>query len=189
MRTNQKGSIPVPPPGLAACRLNRFDGHSLAGLFVEALKSAILRLGVDDVGVAGINLRFKAVSGLGHVPVAVHNSSVVDGAARTSQREVILSSAINSIKWLGIVHRNPVKLRNRQVLLVVPGLAVVPGLINPSVAAQYQVLGIRRVLPKSMVVDVLVLFAKALERSSAVFGPLHVGVHTVQSVGIASRRD
>ena len=66
---------------------------------------------------------------------------------------------------------------------------MVPGLINPSVAAQYQVLGIRRVLPKSMVVDVLVLLAKALERSSAVFGPLHVGVHAVQGVGIAARRD
>ncbi len=40
-----------------------------------------------------------------------------------------------------------------------------------------------------MVVDVLVLFAKALKRSSAVFGPLHVGVHAVQGVGIAARRD
>ena len=35
----------------------------------------------------------------------------------------------------------------------------------------------------------LVLLTKALKRRSAVFGPLHVGVHTVQGVGIAARRD
>ena len=184
VRTDQQRSVPIPPPGRTSNGLDGLDVDPFARLFVEALKAAVLGLSIHNVGIVRINLRFKSVARLGYVPIAVHNAAVVDGAARTPQREVVLGSAINAIKRECVVYRDAVKLGDGQVVLVVPARGVVPGLVHAAVAAHEEVLGIARVLPKGMVVDVLVFLAKALERSSAVFGPLRVRVHAVHHVGV-----
>ena len=61
---------------------------------------------------------------------------------------------------------------------------MVPGFVHSTIAAHDEVLGVAGILPKRVVVDVLVFFAKALKGGSAVLRPLGVGVHAVHRIGV-----
>ena len=85
VRTDEKGGIPVPAPCFAVNRFDGLDVDAFAGFFVKSLESAVLCLGVHNVGVGGVHLRFKTVARLGHVPIAVDDAAVVDGLAWASE--------------------------------------------------------------------------------------------------------
>ncbi len=189
MGADEQRRIPVPAVGLFAGAFDGLDGHPFAALAVVTLQPAVLRLGVDDVGVDGVHLGFKSVACLGDVPIAVDDAAVVDGSARAAQGEIVLRAAVHVVERRGIVHGYTVKLRNGQIGLEVPAAGVVPSFVEAPVTAEYQVLGVGGVDPSDVVVHVLAALAQAFEGLAAVFGPLGIGVHRVDHIDIVRARE
>ena len=187
MRADQQGRIPVPAVGLHARSRYRLDGHFFAADPVETRQPPVLGLRVNDVGVAGVDLRLKTIAFLRYKPVRVHNAPVVDRARRPAQGEIVLGSAVYIIEGGGVVYGHAVELRDGQVGLVVPRSGIVPGLVQTAVASHQEVRRVFGIHPKRMVVHVFPRFAYRTERLSAVPGHLSIGVHRIYRVHVVGR--
>ena len=104
VRADDDGRVPVPAQRRAR-RLPRLrlDVELLAGLAVEAHQAAVLRLGVDDVGVFGVDLRLEAVAALGDEPVGVADAVAVDRPRGAAEADVVLGAAVTRCRRAGVV--------------------------------------------------------------------------------------
>ena len=103
--------------------------------------------------------------------------------------EVVLGAAVDVVEGLGVVDRDLVELGGRQVAVETPGGAAVPGLVETAVTAGEQVIGVVRVDPQGVVVNVFVGLGHVVEGLAAVLGDLHPGVHRVDGVGVVGIDD
>ena len=158
--------VPVPAQGRVARPGLRLDVDLLARLPVEPHEGAVLRLGVDDVGVARLDRGEEAVAPLRDEPVLVPDAVDVVGPRRPAEGGVVLRAAVDVVEGLRVVDRDPVELRHREVRLELPRRAAVPRLVDAAVVAVQEVVGVLRVDPEGVVVDVLGLLARLAATSS-----------------------
>ncbi len=184
MRADDQRRVPVPLHRRLAGGLARLDVDRLAALLVVAHQAAVLPHGVDDVRVARLGQGLVAVAADGHVPVLVGDAGARGGARRTALRVVVLGAAVDVVEGLGVVDRHAVVLPQRHVGLELPGRAGVPGLVDAAVAADQQVVGVGRVDPQRVVVDVAVLALHPAPALAAVAGDLQEGVEHVDLVDV-----
>ena len=82
-----------PPSGWAG-----LDELALARHGVEAEKTPVLGLGVDDRGILGTDLQVEAIAARRSVPVLVGDAVGVARSARAAHRAVVLRSPIHVVE-------------------------------------------------------------------------------------------
>src|ERR1019366_10585496 len=87
----------------------------LPRLHVVANDSAILRLGVHDIGVGWIDCGIKTVSANRYVPVTAGNSLFVTRLARAGPAVVVLKSAVHVVERQPVIEIYCVVLRDRKI--------------------------------------------------------------------------
>ena len=184
MRAQDQRRVPVVAQRLLARADHRPDGDRLAAAAVVAAQIAVLGLRVDDVGVLGIDPGLEAVAADGDVPVVVGDAVGAGGARRTAEGEVVLGAAVDVVERLVVVDGDLVELGDRQVGEELPGGAAVTGLVQAAVTADQQAVGVVRVDPHGVVVDVLGDHRHAAEALAAVLGDVQPGVQGVDPVGV-----
>src|ERR1700745_4248835 len=75
----------------------RLDGTFLTGAHVAAREEAILRFGIDDVGVDVVNGGVETVATVNQGPVFVDDAVAGKGGARTAPTAVVLQAAADVI--------------------------------------------------------------------------------------------
>ena len=163
---DEERRVPVPAQGRVVRPRLRLDVDLLARLPVEPHEGAVLRLGVDDVGVPRLDGGEEAVAPLRDEPVLVQDAVDVVGPRRAAEGGVVLRAAVDVVEGLRVVDRHPVELRHREVRLELPRRAAVPRLVDAAVVAVQEVVGVLRVDPEGVVVDVLGLLARLAATSS-----------------------
>ena len=142
----------------------------------------MLRLGIDDVLVGGINHGLETIAFQGDEPVGIDDAVGGARARRPADRVVVLSPAVDVVKRRGIVQPDLVELRQRQIAEPLPGAAAVKTLIDAAIATGQQVVGVVGINPQHVIVDVLVLLANPTHGLAAVVADLHPGVHRVEAI-------
>ena len=96
----------VPVPAIAAARrVPPAAGSSCARSVtpIDADDVAVLRLGVDDARIVGIDLRLEAVAALNLEPVVVADARAAAHRARAAPRVVVLQAAADVVRRLHVV--------------------------------------------------------------------------------------
>jgi hypothetical protein len=182
VRAEHQRAVPVPPRRRLALAGHRLNLHPLAGLAVVPADHAVLQHPVYGVRVGRIDLAVEPVAALDHEPVLVHDPVLRPRPRRAAEREVVLRTAVDVVERPALVARHVVKLGDGQVRFVSPVRGPVEALVDPAVAPDEVVLGILRVDPDLVIVDVLPLLAQRAERPPAVVGHPDEDVHHVQPV-------
>ena len=153
VRRDEQRRAPVPTQVLGSELRLRLDSLSLAGPYIVPDDAAILRLGIHDIRVGGIYRRVEAVAADGEVPVAVGYSLRVSRAARACEAVVVLKATVHVI---GVPHveTDCVVLRDGQVADEVHRFTAVVRDVHTAVVADDEVVGVRRVDPHRVIVDV-----------------------------------
>ena len=150
---------------------------------VHAEQVAALRLGDHHVRVGRVHHREEAVARAHVVPVARANPLVRPGVRRRAPRTVVLQAAAHVIRVLH-VHADLVELGDRQVAELVPVVGAVPAHRHAAVAAQDQVVRVRRVDPQRVVVQVHAGRRVGSEVAPSVGRPVHAGTAQVHALGV-----
>ena len=135
-------------------------------------------------GIDRIDDAAEAIAAGRDEPVGVADAVVRARAAWSTDREVVLRAAEDSIKRLRLVRRDAVVLRDRQVRREAPRASAIERLVHAAVAADDEMVGGVRVDPNRMVVDVLQILAHSAKGAPAVVGDLEHDVDGVHSVDI-----
>ena len=154
---------------------------ALAGPQVPSHHSARLRFAPDDVGIGGILRRIEAVTARDGEPVGVGHRALLAGA-RPAPGSVVLSAGAHVVRHREVV-AHVVELRDGQVGRVVEVPAAVPGLGHTAVVADEPVIGVARVDPDGVIVDVHVAGSRA-RRLAAVVREQERGGREVHAIGI-----
>ncbi len=162
----------------------RRDGDALAGGQIEPYESGVLRLGVHDVGIGGIDPRVEPVAAPREEPVAVVGAAGGARARGSAHGAIVLRTAEHPVERLNAVDLQPVELGQWQVLEPVVGLAAVERLVEPPVAADEQVVGVVRIDPEGVVVYVLVTPAQPAPVPPPVVAHRDADVHHVDAVDV-----
>ena len=184
MLADEQWGVPVPPVGLFAFLFDGFDRQILPAAAIKAHQSTVLALGINDIGIGGIYLRLEAIAGGGDVPVGIDDAIGRGVAAGSAQAQIVLCAAVHVVEGIIVVCRHLVELGHRQIGLEIPGFGVIKSLIDAPVAADQEVVGIVRIDPYAMVVDVLVEFAQVADRLAPVAAHFIVYVGNVNPVDI-----
>ena len=150
---------------------------------VHAEQVAALRLGDHHVRVGRVHHREEAVTRAHVVPVARTNPLVRPRVRRRAPRTVVLQAAAYVIRVLH-VHADLVELGDRQVAELVPVVGAVPAHRHAAVAAQDQVVRVRRIDPQRMMVQVHAGRRVGSEVAPAVGRPVHAGTAQVHALGV-----
>ena len=172
--------------GLAVVR-SRPDPHGPSGALVQSFEIAVLRLHVDDPRVFSIHPGLETVAAARSNPVAGADAHAVHSAGRPLHRTVVLRAAVNVVEGRGIVERDPVKLRGRQIREVTPRVTTVEGLVETAVVSHQEIVGVTRIKGHSVVVNVHVP-AKPTESLAAVFSNVHPHVHRIDMIEVVRVR-
>ena len=184
MRGNDERRVPVPARRRPALLFLRLNADAFAGALVVAHEDAVLQLGVDRVGILGIDPRDETVAALGDEPVLVQDAVLRSGARRSAERIVVLQPAVDVVERHRVVHVHVVVLRERQVLEEHPGRRAIERTVEPAVVADHHVVRIRRIDPDDVVVDVHVSLSQRVHRLAAVVGHLKDHVGNVDAVDV-----
>ena len=149
--------IPVEALSRIARGRLRLDVDDLAGAAINTHQVSFLPFRIHDVGIARFYGRLMAVCKQGDEPVGVANTMQIVGARRSPLRGVVLSPAIDLVERLAVVSGNLIELGDGQVINEAPALLVVVALIQPTVRANHEIVGIIRTERNRMIVDMLVL--------------------------------
>ena len=95
---------------------------------------------------------------------------------------VVLGASVNVVERSVVVQGDLVELRDRQVLGEAVVHSAVPRLVEPAVAADDQMVGILRVDPERVVIDVLPALAQGVKGLAAIFGDVQQGVHGINAI-------
>src|SRR5947207_307074 len=107
---------------------------------------AVLRFGIDDRVVRGIDSRLKAIAGLYFVPVGVCDPDAVARRARTAPRAIVLNTAVDEIR-LPHVDVDGIELADRNLIHEIPRLAGVVGHVDAAIVPVEYVPGVLRINP------------------------------------------
>ena len=176
--------VPVPTVLRLACAGFGLYAGDLAACLVVAHQYAVLRLGINDVGVFGVNGRFETIAAVGHKPIGIDDAMAAARAGRPAEAEVVLCAAVDIVERLRIVHGHFVKLGHRQVGFEIPGFGSVECFVNAAVAAHQVVVRVFGVYPHGVVVHMFKLLAEHLESLAAVVTHLQPYVHGEYHIGI-----
>ena len=149
---------------------------------------AVLPLAVNDIGVFRINPGLEAIAADGDEPLFTGYARATEGAGGASLRVVVLRAAVDVVKRLRVVESHFVELRHGKILLVVPVASPVVGLVNTSIGADEKMIGVIRVDPQRMVINMLVSDRHAIEIRPAILRQHDEriqGVHAIDVIGIA----
>src|SRR5262249_39282698 len=105
---------------------------------------ALLRFGVYDLGLFGIEYAGKTVPATDIDPVGVQNPLACPGATGPHPVEVVLQPAADAIRRTQ-VEVDPVKLSRGHAVEILPGLAAVVALVGTAIGAEQKPLGMVRV--------------------------------------------
>ena len=184
MLARNKRSIPIPSIRrlfVSALWLNR---GLLTRLLVESNQPSVLCLCINDVRIVWICSAFKTIATIGHKPIAVNDSTRVDGLRRSTQAIVVLSSAVNVVERPIVIDGYTVKLDRRNICLPIPAAHPIPSFIQTAVRTNVHVVRVRRINPQTVVVHMLESLRNAVERFTPVRAHLRVGIHAVHGVFI-----
>ncbi len=182
MWTDNERRVPVPAQRIFTSAWLRLNADTLARAFVETHQTAVLKFGVDDVWIFGIHLRSKTITAVGHEPVGVDDPRSTTRTRWTTKAEVVLRAAINVVERFVVVGGDVVKLSHRKILFEVPRGAAIPTLVNPTIAANQIVIGVLRIDPDVMIVDVLVSLAETTNSATAVVRDHRKHIHDVDAI-------
>ena len=146
-------------------------------LQVAAREVAVLRFGVDDVRVGGVDAGVEAVAALHGDPVLVADAGGLQAGAGAAPGVVVLQAAADAVGLLEIVG-DFVELAERDVVQVAPVAAAIPGHPDAAVVAVEDVVGIRRVDPDGVDIAVDIAEAGLHEGAAAILG--HVDVDAAE---------
>src|ERR1039457_719022 len=183
MRADDERSVPVPAQGRVALGLLRLDGNALAGAPVEAHHGAVLHVGVDGVGVLGVDARVESIAAVGDEAIGVSERRVLrPGVA--ADAVVVLRAAIHLVERPILGNRDVIELSSGKVGLKHPGGGAVVAFIKAAIAAHQVVVVVLRVHPDVVVIHVFVAGAQRSLRATAVVRHHDVDAHDVDPVGI-----
>ncbi len=111
MRADQYGGIPIPAESRFTLTRLRLDIQHLPILAIETDKTAVLRFGINDVRVFGIDLREKSITDRCYEPIGIANSADIHGSGWTAEAQIVLRSAIDVINRKAVIDSHAVKLR------------------------------------------------------------------------------
>ncbi len=188
MRADEDGRVPVEAFwGIAGLGL-RLDVDDSAGGPVGADEVALLPLGVDDVGIAGLHRRLVAIGEEGDEPVGVGDAVDAVGPDRAALGVVVLGASVDVVEGLGVVESEFVELSDRQVCDVAPAPGEIEALVETAVGAHEQPVGVIGTENEGVVVRVLGLLLEPPEVLAAVIGDLDPEVHEIDPVkGVRAR--
>src|SRR5260370_26127195 len=112
----------------------RLDGHALAGSPVEANDTAVLHGGVDRVRILRIGAAVESIAALRDEAIGIRYAACVLSARRAAKAVVVLRTAVDGVERLRVIHGNVIELRDRQIGLENPVLALVETLVHDAVA-------------------------------------------------------
>ena len=134
MRAHQNRRVPIE----ALCFFTKFrlglNIHLFSCGTIVAGQIPLLPLAVNDIGVARFCSWLVTVTTKHNKPVAVSDTVFIVCARRSALCIVVLRSAINIVKWFGIIHCNFVKLRYWKIGDKFPCFGVVKGFIQTAIA-------------------------------------------------------
>jgi hypothetical protein len=135
-------SRPVEPVrGCTSFRV-RLDGLAVSGRAGEPNDVAALRFRVDRAGVGRVNLRVHPVAEIDLEPILVGDANVVARGTRAAPGVGILQAAADRIRALH-VHADPVELRERNVVDLVPCDAGVERVVQAAIVPEHEMLRVR----------------------------------------------
>ncbi len=143
--------IPVEAVGRLAGPRQRLDGLLLARREPPARDLAALVLGVDQVGVLGIDEGVKAVAGADVDPIAVLDAA--DRRRRSGPGAVVLQAAVDAVRPPHVV-ADVVELRHRQGPEEAPLPAFAVRHVDAAVGAEQHLVRVLRVDPERVMVAV-----------------------------------
>ena len=184
VRADDQRRVPVPAQRRLALGVDGLDADAAAGLAVVAHHSPALRFRVHGVGIGRIDARNKSIAAGGDVPVRVHDAVHIARSRRAAPAEVILRAAVDVIKRRGVIDVDIVELKRRQVRFELPELAAVVGFVDAAVAADEDVIGVARIHPDGVRIDVLVAVAQHSNGASAIVGHAEIRIRGVEFFGI-----
>ncbi len=161
-----------------------FDVDNLTASAIVSDQPAILPFAVDDVGIFGVDSRFKPIAAHRDKPMFVGNADAIDGADRPAQCAVVLRAAVDEVEGFGVVYCCFVKLCEREILHELPVVGAVKGDVHAAVTADDHVARVVGVDPQCVVVDVPIAHGDGVEGGAAVFGDMHVGVQRVDTIDV-----
>ena len=102
------------------------------------------------------------------IPIRIEYSPAASRSCRPAERIVVLRASVDVVKREIVIHYNIVKLGDRQIRFEIPIGTSIKAFINATVAAYKYVIGVVRVDPNSMVIDMLETLAEASLSSAGV---------------------
>src|SRR4051812_10201251 len=140
----------------------------LAGLQIDDVGAAALRVRVDQPRIARIDGGLEAVTIRDVHHVHVRDPDLGVRPARYAPRPVVLRAAINPVR-IAPVDGDVVELTDGQVVDEVPVARAVVGEVQTAVVAEHHVVGMPRIDPESMMIDMDPLVRRiAAERLAAI---------------------
>ena len=127
-----------------------------------------MRLRIHDVGIARLGRRLVAITAECHEPIVIANTLPIVRARRAALRVVILRPAIDVVERLGIIDRDLVELRDRQIADEAPCFGVIIAFIQPAIGPEHDVVGIIRAERYRVVIDVLQIVVEIAPRLPAI---------------------
>src|ERR1051325_8762546 len=168
VRAEDERRIPVPARRIFVAAGLWLNADALARAFVEANDHAVLQRRINGIRIFRIDLRTETIAAIGDEPVGIDDARRAASARWTTKAEVVLRAAVDVVERLRVVGGDVVKLRHRKVLFEVPVLAAIVTLVNAAVATDEVMIGVRRLDPDVVIVDVLVLLPKTAQRAAAI---------------------
>src|SRR5437868_11229192 len=135
MRTYDKGRIPIPTQWRLTFTFLRLDDELLASALVITHQRTILGFCINYVRIFRINLRAKAITAGGHIPIRIHDSIDILCARRSTPGKIVLGSTAHVVEGEGIVQSNVIELHGRQVGFESPACEVVVSFSHPVVGS------------------------------------------------------
>ena len=154
MRADYQGSIPVPTRRRFAGSRLRLNRNPLARSPIEPHQATVLKLGINDVWVFGINFALEAVAADNDVPIRVGNAVNAGRTGRAAERAVVLRSAINLVKRrVRLLASHIIKLCDGKVGDVSPIGGSIKALINAAVTTCEVIVGMFGIDPQRVKID------------------------------------
>src|SRR5699024_5212543 len=129
-----------------------------------------------------IDSRLEAVATSGEEPVAVRDTVVRTRLRWTAHGGVVLHTAVDAVEGERVVHLHSIELREREVGEVRISRPAIEALVKTAVAPDEQVVGVGRIDPDYVVVDVLVLLAHSGEGLPAILRDHGAHIHGVDAI-------
>src|SRR5258708_1382569 len=120
IRADNKGRVPVPALRHFTFAFLGLYAEAFAGGFVETHNRAVLRFGVNGVGIFRVNQRTEAAASLSDEPILADDAGDVPRAGRAAGRIVVLRATVDKVKRFGGGDRHVVKLTGGQIVHISP---------------------------------------------------------------------